>query len=183
MDFKNKVVWITGASSGIGEELAYCFAKDSAKIVLSSNDASELERVKAKCLEYTDTCIIEEFDLMKTSEIDTLTKNIVANLGSVDVLINNGGISQRAYGKDAPIEMDRKIMEINFFSAVALTKSVLPYMLKQGSGHIAATSSISGKFGFPLRSAYAASKHAITGFFETLWLTSDCISFTRNTLV
>ncbi len=169
MYFKNKVVWITGASSGIGEELAYLFAKDKARLVISSNDCAELERVKQKCLKYSNTCTVIELDLEQTSDIDTLTKKIIDELGQIDVLINNGGISQRAFSRETPIEIDRKIMEINFFSAIALTKSVLPFMLKKGSGHIAVTSSITGKFGFPLRSAYSASKHAVAGYFETLW--------------
>jgi short-subunit dehydrogenase len=167
--FNNKVIWITGASSGIGEELAYRFAKDNAKLVISSNDSTELERVRDNCLKITDICSAVEFDLAQTSDIDNLTKKIISEYGRIDVLINNGGISQRAFARETPIEMDRKIMEINFFSAITLTKSVLPFMLKQGSGHIAVTSSITGKFGFPLRSAYSASKHAVAGYFETLW--------------
>jgi len=91
-------------------------------------------------------------------------------LGKIDFLLNIGGISQRARIDETPIWLDRKIFEINYFGTIALTKAVLPFMVKQRSGHILATSSISGRFGFPLRSAYSASKQALHGFFETLYL-------------
>jgi short-subunit dehydrogenase len=84
--------------------------------------------------------------------------------------LNIGGISQRATIEETPLWLDRKIMEINYFGTITLTKAVLPFMIKQGSGHILATSSISGRFGFPLRSAYSASKQALHGFFETLYI-------------
>jgi dehydrogenase/reductase SDR family member 7B len=89
------------------------------------------------------------------------------------VLINNGGISQRSLGKDTPLDIDRKIMEVNYFGQIALTKAVLPYMLRQKSGHIVVMSSIAGKFGFYLRTAYSASKHALHGFFEALRLENE----------
>jgi short-subunit dehydrogenase len=88
--------------------------------------------------------------------------------GRIDILINNGGVTQRALVMETPIEIDRKIMEVNYFSGVILTKSVLPGMLARGYGHIAGISSVTGKYGFPLRSAYAASKHAMAGFYETI---------------
>ena len=148
--FKNKVVWITGATSGIGEALAKEFALQGAKIIISSRRIEELERVK---------------NLLKLPEGDLL----ILPLDLEDLSnINNGGISQRSLTKDTSIETDRKLMEVNFFGTVALTKSVLPYFLKQKGGHIVVVSSIVGKFGFHLRSAYAASKHALHGFFESL---------------
>jgi short-subunit dehydrogenase len=88
----------------------------------------------------------------------------------IDILVNNGGISQRALTVETDLEVDRRIMEVNYFGQVALTKAVLPFMLQQKDGHLVVLSSLTGKFGFPLRSAYAASKHALHGFFETLWL-------------
>jgi short-subunit dehydrogenase len=92
------------------------------------------------------------------------------NFGRIDFLINIGGISQRARIEETPLWLDRKIFEINYFGTIALTKAVLPYMIRQKSGHILATSSISGRFGFPLRSSYSASKQALHGFIETLYL-------------
>jgi len=166
--FKNKVVWITGASSGIGEALTLLFAKEGAKLVLSSRRKEELMRVKNTLKISEENVFILPIDLADTSKANEYTKEVITKFGRIDILINNGGISQRALTKDTPIEIDRKIMEVNFFGTVALTKSVLPYMLEQKSGHIVAMSSIAGKFGFYFRSAYAASKHALHGFFESL---------------
>lgn len=168
MFYNNKVVWITGASSGIGEAICYELVKQNAKVIISSNQKNDLQKVKEECIKLNKDCYIQYLDLLNTGDIDEITKNIIEKFGRIDILINNAGISQRALTKDTPISIDRKIFEINYFGTIALTKAVLPYMLKQKSGYIAATSSISGKFGFPLRSAYAASKHAICGFFETL---------------
>jgi dehydrogenase/reductase SDR family protein 7B len=166
--FKNKVVWITGASSGIGEALSKALAAEGAKLVLSSRRIEELERVK-KSLKLGDADVfILPLDLADSSKADELAKLVVGRFGRIDILINNGGISQRSLTKDTSLEIDRRVMEVNFFGTVALTKSVLPYMLKQKSGHIITISSIVGKFGFYLRSAYAASKHALHGFFESL---------------
>ncbi|HET6225852.1 MAG TPA: SDR family oxidoreductase [Bacteroidia bacterium] len=171
--FHNKVVWITGASSGIGEALAIAFGKRGAKLVLSSRRLAELQRVKTTLALPDDRIFILPLDLSDTTQIDTLTQQVIQRFGQIDILVNNGGISQRALTKDAPISIDRKIMEVNFFGTVALTKSVLPYFLKQQSGQIVVISSISGKFGFYFRSAYSASKHALHGFFESLRMEVD----------
>jgi len=166
--FEGKIVWITGASSGIGECLVYSFAKRGATVIASSNEPSELERVKERCSGLSGNVICVPFDLSVTSGIDKIVKEQIALTGRIDYLLNIGGISQRATIEDTPLWLDRKIMEINYFGTIALTKAVLPYMIAQKSGHILATSSISGRFGFPLRSAYSASKQALHGFFETL---------------
>lgn len=166
--FQNKVVWITGASSGIGEALAAAFAAQGARIVLSARRAEELQRVKNSIGANDETALILPLDLSDTSSVDALTQQVIANFGRIDILINNGGISQRSLTKDTPLEIDRKLMEINYFGTIALTKSVLPHLLRQKSGHIVTISSITGKFGFYLRSAYSASKHALHGFFESL---------------
>lgn len=170
MYFKDKVIWITGASSGIGEALAYRFAAEGAKLAISSQLPEDLHRVANKCLETCKYCVEIVFDLSDTKGINEITKRVIDHFGQIDFLIHCGGISQRAFASETSIEIDRKIMEINFFGTVALTKSVLPYMLEKKSGHIVAISSITGKFGFPLRSAYSASKHAILGFFDSLRL-------------
>lgn len=166
--FTNKVVWITGASSGIGEALASAFASENAKLVLSSRRAEELERVKKGLNLKDENVLILPLDLADTSKANELTEQVIKKFGRIDILINNGGISQRALTKDTSLEIDRKIMEVNFFGTIALTKAVLPHLLKQKSGHIIAMSSIAGKFGFYFRSAYSASKHALHGFFESL---------------
>ena len=166
--FANKVVWITGASSGIGEALANAFALEGAKLVLSSRRKEELERVKTALKLTDEQVLILPIDLADTSKANEYTQQVISKFARIDILINNGGISQRALTKDTPLDIDRKIMEVNFFGTIALTKSVLLLMLKQKSGHIVAMSSIAGKFGFYFRSAYSASKHALHGFFESL---------------
>lgn len=167
VNFKGKVVWITGASSGIGEALVQAFARKGAKIVLSSRNKKQLEKVQSK-YKLGDTSLVLPLDLADSSHFDDLAKAVYSKYGQIDVLINNGGMSQRSLAFETPLEIDRKLMEINYFGNIALTKAVLPYMLKQQSGHVVAVSSIVGKFGFPLRSAYSASKHALHGFYETI---------------
>jgi dehydrogenase/reductase SDR family member 7B len=168
--FKDKRVWITGASSGIGEALVYEFIKRGSIVIASSNEPTELERVKQNCGELSGNVICVPFDLSDTSNINTIVDEQMKKTRTIDYLINLGGISQRATVEETPLWIDRKIMEINYFGTIALTKAILPYMIMQKSGHVLATSSISGRFGFPLRSAYSASKQALHGFFETLHL-------------
>ena len=166
--FQNKVIWITGASSGIGKALAIELASKGVQLILSSRKENELNKIKSENKLDDQQCLVLPLDLENTSSIHSLTQKIISHFGRIDVLINNGGISQRSFAKDTPLDIDRKIMEVNFFGTVAITKSVLPHMIKQNSGIIVVISSISGKFGFYLRSAYAASKHALHGFFESL---------------
>ncbi len=168
MQIKNKILWITGASSGIGEAIAIEAAKIGAKLIISSRNADKLKKLEIKCLQYTKDCMVLPLDLEKLDNADDLIAKILQKYSGIDILINNGGISQRSLITETPIKNYRKLMEINFFGSIILTKSVLPLMKAQNYGHIAVTSSITGKFGFPLRSGYAASKHALHGFFETL---------------
>jgi short-subunit dehydrogenase len=170
MIFKDKLCWVTGASSGIGESLAYELAKQGARLIISSRDVTELKRVRVNCLKQTPFCEIIPFDLSNPTLVEATAKETMSRFGNIYLLINNGGISQRSLAHETPLEIERKIMEVDFFSYLILTKAVLPGMISQGAGYIAATSSISGKFGFPYRSAYAAAKHAIQGYFETLRL-------------
>ena len=167
-DLRNKVVWITGASSGIGEHLAYEASRHGAKLILSARNKEKLDSVCAQCKKNDANCIVIPLDLGNEKEIQLIGEKISNELGPVDYLINNGGVSQRSQILETSAEVERKIMEINFFGTTNLTKSVLPGMVKKGAGHIVVVSSITGKFGFPLRSVYAASKHALHGYFETL---------------
>lgn len=167
-NLKEKVVWITGASSGIGEQLAYKFAREGASLVLSARNAEKLEQVKKTCLLTTSKCWVHPVDLLNISQLEEVVLNVLTQTARIDILINNAGRSQRSLAKETPLENDRSIMELNFFSVVALTKLVLPQMLKNHAGHIVVISSISGKFGFPMRTAYTASKHAVQGYFEAL---------------
>jgi short-subunit dehydrogenase len=167
-NLSGKVVWITGASSGIGEALAYALAKEECKLVLSARREAELETVAKKCSSNPENILILPLDLSDSSTFDKC-KNIVVNkFGRIDILINNGGISQRSLAKDTAVEVDRKIFEINFFGTIALTKVVLPQFLVQNNGMFVTVSSAVGKFGSPWRSGYSASKHALHGFFDSL---------------
>jgi dehydrogenase/reductase SDR family protein 7B len=167
---EGKRIWITGASSGIGEALAHACRAQGAELILSARRMSELERVAAQLAsDQKPTGItLQVLDVSDAASIPDIVSSVIAKTGSIDILINNAGISQRSYAAETSLEVDRRIMEVNFFGTIALTKAVLPDMLARNSGMIIVISSISGKFGFYLRSAYAASKHALHGFFESL---------------
>ncbi len=167
---QNKVIWITGASSGIGEALVYECAKQHAKIILSARRESELVRVSKEANLTASNFLILPFDLSDTTQVKELVQQVVSTFGRIDILINNGGQSQRAEAIDTPSETERTLFEINYFSAVNLSKAVLPFMIKNKSGKIVVISSIAGKFGFYLRSSYSAAKHALHGYFESLRL-------------
>ena len=168
MDFKNKIVWITGGSSGIGEALAHAFKHQGGRIIISSNEPEELERVKKELNLSEENILLLPFDLTKHNEMTLLVDKVIGKFQRIDFLMNCGGVSQRALVKETKIAVDKKIMDINYFGTIALTKAVLPYMLKQKSGNIMVMTSLTGKIGVPMRSAYAASKHALHGFFDTL---------------
>jgi dehydrogenase/reductase SDR family member 7B len=170
--FQNKVAWITGASSGIGEALALELNKRGAKIIISSRKREDLEKVKQQCPEPRYVVILP-MDLEKPEQIAEATNTALHAFGQIDFLFNNGGLSQRSNAADTSIEVDRKIMEINYFGNIALSKALLPHFRMRKTGHIIVTSSISGKFGFYLRSAYSASKHALHGFYESLRLEEE----------
>lgn len=170
--YLDKVVWITGASSGIGEEMAKQVAKQGACVVLSSRNLAALEQVK-ESLDNASRHLCLPLDLEHADNFKELAQLIVDRYGRIDILINNGGLSQRSTVAESRLEIDRKIMEINYFGNIALTKAVLPFMIRQKSGHIVVISSIAGKFGFFLRSAYSASKHALFGFYESLLLEEE----------
>ncbi len=170
--FKNKVVWITGASSGIGEELAIQLSQLGAQVVLSARNKEALQQVLKKMDQPTRHLVLP-LDLEKQGEFPSLFQSILETYGRFDMLFNNGGLSQRSEVHETSIEVDRRIMEINYFGNIALTKTVLPFLRKQQSGHIIVTSSVAGKFGFFLRSAYSASKHALHGYYESLLLEEE----------
>ena len=168
MTFEGKTIWITGASSGIGEACAYELAKEKPNLILTGTRESKLREVQAQCRAAGARCEVLPYDLTDVDGIPALVERALACFGQVDIMFNNAGISQRAKAADTAFEVDRKIMEVNFFAPVRIAKLLLPYMLRQGGGMFVTTSSISGRFGFPLRSAYAASKHALYGFFESV---------------
>jgi len=167
--FNQRTVWITGASSGIGKSCAEEFAKEGANLILTALESDLLEEVKNQCLKNgaADVYLLP-FDLSNLERLDKLAENAWNVFGKIDVLYNNAGISQRASTIETEMNVIRKIMDINYFAAVMLTKNILPKMIINGGGQLAVTTSIAGKFGFPLRSAYCSSKHALYGFFETV---------------
>lgn len=167
---KNKVIWITGASSGIGEALVYECARQGATVVLSARREAELQRVATTAHLNSVNSLLIPFDLADTSKVSDYAQQIISKFGKIDILVNNGGQSQRAEAVETSTETERRLFEINYFSAVNLSKAVLPHMLKRGSGKIVVVSSIAGKFGFYLRSTYSAAKHALQGYFESLRL-------------
>lgn len=166
---KHPVAWITGASSGIGEEIAKQLADLGYHLILSARNAEKLNDLKT-ALPHSNKHLVCPLDLGNTSNIQALVDKVLMETKHIDFVYHCGGISQRAEAGETSIEIDRKIMEVNYFGTVALTKALLPYFRKQQSGHIVVISSIAGKFGFYLRSAYSASKHALHGFFESLLL-------------
>lgn len=167
--FDHKVVWITGASSGLGREAAKQLSSAGVRLVLSARRTALLEEIKAEISEHAEILILP-LDLEKPERFEALAARVEQHYGRIDILINNAGISQRSYALDTSLEVDRRIMEVNYFGTVALTKAVLPIMLKNGGGHFVTVTSLVGKFGFGVRSAYAASKHALHGFFESLYI-------------
>ena len=168
MNFKDKIVWITGASSGVGEAMVYAFNKEEAQLIISSHEPEELERVKKNCNYEPEKIFVLPFNLQDHDKIPNLVRTVIEKFKKVDLLFNIGGVSQRSLVKDTIIDVDKRLMDINYFGAIILTKALLPEMIKNKSGHIAVMSSLAGKFEIPLRSAYAASKHALHGFFDTL---------------
>ena len=168
VSFEGKIIWITGASSGIGEALAYEWSKLGARLILSARRESELERVKAACTNH-ECCTVAPLDLSRQEDIEEVADRMLKQFGVIDILVNNGGVSQRSLLIETNVSVDRHIMEVDYFSGVILAKKLLPAMVAKGIGHIIAVSSIVGLFGFPLRSAYSAAKHAMHGFYETAW--------------
>jgi short-subunit dehydrogenase len=167
MRFAGKVVWITGASSGIGEALAHAFAREGARLVLSSRRPAELERVRAACERPVEHAVAP-LDLSRADTFPAIVAEVLARTGAIDVLINNGGVSQRALAADADPAVERALMEVDYFGQVALTKAVLPSMRARRSGHVVVVSSVMGYVGTPGRSSYAAAKHALHGYFDCL---------------
>lgn len=164
---KDKIAWVTGASSGIGEAIVYELIDKGAKVVISARRKELLEEVRAKSSN-PDNVMILPLDLADIKTFDSKVAEVLAHFGRIDLLFNNGGISQRGMALETDLSVDRKIMEIDYFGTIALTKAVAPHMVNQKSGHFVVTSSLVGKFGSPWRSSYAAAKHALHGFFDSL---------------
>ncbi|UBM57865.1 SDR family oxidoreductase [Marinilongibacter aquaticus] len=163
-----KVIWITGASSGIGEATAYQFAKSGYRLVLSSRREDELLRVKKETGLPDEDVLVLPMDAANYDNFGTLTEKVYAHFGRIDVLYNNAGISQRSFVQETELSVYKRLLDIDLLSVIALTKSVLPIMVKQNSGKIAVTSSVAGHVATPGRSGYAAAKFGLHGFFDAL---------------
>lgn len=167
MSFADKVVWITGASSGIGEALALEFSRYGARVVLSSRREDALEAVRQK-LVWPENHLVLPLDVSKPEQFKAAMEKVLAHYSKVDVLVNNSGISQRSLVRDTSLEVDRRVMEVNYFGPIALTKTLMPHFAERSTGQVVVISSLVGELPTPLRSAYCASKHALHGWFESL---------------
>ncbi len=162
-----KVAWVTGASSGIGEALVHTLASEGASVVLSARREDMLRKVQAACARPEQHFVLP-LDMLKPASFEAAVQSALERFGRIDILVHCAGISQRGRAAETQMEVDRQIMELNYFGPVALTKQVLPSMLARRTGQVVAISSLLGKFGGPERSAYCASKHALHGFFDAL---------------
>ncbi|KAM7375864.1 hypothetical protein PAMP_005630 [Pampus punctatissimus] len=166
------VVWVTGASSGIGEELAYQLASCGSRLILSARREDELNRVKLHCMECfnlrDEDILVLPLDLLERASHEAKTKAAIQHFGHIDILINNGGRSQRSLCLDTSVDVYEALMELNYLGTVSITKQMLPHMTQRGSGSIVTVSSVVGIAGAPLSTGYSASKHALQGFFNSL---------------
>ncbi len=166
MDMAGKVVWVTGASSGIGEALSRELARRGARLILSARREEKLRALAQECS--GEEHLVLALDLADSATLEAAAKRALERFGAVEIMIHNGGVSQRALVRDTDPAVDRRLLEVNYLGAVTLTKALLPTMLERGGGHFVVISSLVGKFGTPLRSSYSASKHALHGFFDSL---------------
>ncbi|KAM7323325.1 dehydrogenase/reductase SDR family member 7 [Alexandromys fortis] len=171
-ELTDMVVWVTGASSGIGEELALQLSKLGGSLVLSARRVQELERVKRRCLENSNLkekdILVLPLDLTDTSSHEAATKAVLQEFGKIDILVNNGGRSQRSLVLETNLDVFKELINLNYIGTVSLTKCVLPHMVERKQGKIVTVNSISGIASVALSSGYCASKHALRGFFNAL---------------
>jgi short-subunit dehydrogenase len=163
----DKVIWITGASSGIGEALTYQLNKMGSRLILSARREEVLNQVKNNC-QFPDHAIILPLDLTDFDSLDAVTKKAISIYGKIDILINNGGLSQRSLIIDTKFEVYQQMIDVNYLGTIRLTKNLLPYFISQKSGHFVTITSLMGKFSSPYRSGYCGAKHALHGFFDAL---------------
>jgi len=165
MSFASRVVWITGASSGIGEALARAMLAQGAEVILSGRRADALQALAAVAPERT---LVLPFETTEYDRLPALVEQAWGWRDRIDLLINNAGISQRSLALDTSLQVYRQLMEVDYLAPVALTQLLLPRLVEQGSGQLAVVSSVAGKLGAPLRTGYCGAKHAVVGYFEAL---------------
>ena len=164
--YKNKVVVVTGASSGIGEQMVRMLLAQNAKVALLARSESKMKNI-VNSYPNNDTLIIP-VDFSLQPDFEAIADKVISHFGKIDILINNAGIAQKSFVQDTSEEVERKVMEVNYFATINITKAFLPYFIKQQHGQIAVVSSILGEIGLPLVAPYCASKHAINGYFNSL---------------
>jgi dehydrogenase/reductase SDR family member 7B len=167
MYFENKVVWIIGASSGIGAALATKLAQQKALLIITARDTDKLHMLAKELSQLTD-CIVLPADIVRRETLHIIVENALRKYGHIDITIHSAGIGQRSLAIDTDITVYHQLMDVNFFGPLTITQHLLPHFEQRRSGHIVAISSMSGLMGFPGRSGYVASKHALKGYFETL---------------
>lgn len=172
MFFRDKVIWLTGASSGIGEGLAYALAQENARLILSARRVEALEAVRAKCVELSKgdpaRCVVLPLDLEDLESLPDKAAHAHALFGRIDMLILAGGVSMRGYVLDTELHVHQRLMQVNYFGKIALARAVLPMMIEQHGGHIVVVSSLQARLPVPGRSGYTAAHHALNGFFDVL---------------
>ena len=166
--WNNQIVWVTGASSGIGKACAESWARRGATVVLSARKAETLDAVAAPLKDNGADVHVVTLDLSNSDSLQAVAQHVEEKIGPVDVMVHCGGISQRSKAIETALDVDRRVMEIDYFGTLALTKALLPGMVKRGRGHFVVVTSLMGLFSSPLRSGYCAAKHALHGFFESL---------------
>jgi len=181
MDYRDQVVWITGASSGVGEGLAVAFAEAGARVVLSARRQEELERVRSR-MPGGDHLVLP-MDVLDYDALPGLVEAVRARWGRLDMLLCNAGISHRCRIHDMTLDTYRRVIEADLLAPVAHVKAALPLFRAQGAGHVVVTSSVAGKFGIPNRGAYCAAKHGIHGFCDALRAEESVHGLKVSTLV
>jgi dehydrogenase/reductase SDR family member 7 len=167
MNHEKKIIWITGASSGIGKALAIEYSRENVILILSSRKIEALEQTKKEC-HNQENVFLFKLDVTDFIQKESIYKSIIGEFGKIDILINNAGVSQRCFEVDTSMEIYRELMEVNYFSIVSLTKLVLTGFRERNEGKIVNITSIAGLFGIRYRTGYCASKFAVEGFFSAL---------------
>ncbi|MCH1607545.1 MAG: SDR family NAD(P)-dependent oxidoreductase [Nitrosopumilus sp.] len=168
MDFKNKVVLITGASSGIGKQTAIEFAKLGSNIILVARRKNKLEQVENELKQFNVKTLVCSCDVSKKDQVEKMSKIVLEKFNSIDILVNNAGFAIYGSVYDLSVNDIESQMETNYFGMVYCTKNFLPLMLEKKSGHIVNVASVAASFGLPGIASYCASKFAMLGFSEGL---------------
>jgi NADP-dependent 3-hydroxy acid dehydrogenase YdfG len=166
--FDGRVVWVTGASSGVGRALARAFHAEGAHVILSARREAALRDAASECTRGAGEVFVLPLDLEAGLQLPGKVEAALARFGRIDALVNNAGLTQRALVANTDIAVYRRLFEVNVFGPWALTKLVLPHMIARRTGHIVVTSSISARYSTPLRSGYNGAKRALEGMFESL---------------